>query len=85
MRVNINVPDELVKRLDEYAKANYSTRSTVMCQACDQYLNAKAMTTLMKQLLEVMQTIADNNECDEESLKQLQEMESLLKMLKIQG
>lgn len=85
MRVNLNIPDELVKRLDEYAKANYTSRSSVMCQACDQYLAAKAVTGLMQQLVDVMHKIADNNnECDEDSLKQIQEMEAMLKMLKIQ-
>lgn len=85
MRVNLNIPDELVKRLDEYAKANYTSRSSVMCQACDQYLAAKAVTGLMQQLVDVMHKIADNNnECDEDSLKQIQEIEAMLKMLKIQ-
>lgn len=85
MRVNLNIPDELVKRLDEYAKANYTSRSSVMCQACDQYLDAKAVTGLMQQLVDVMHKISDNNnECDEDSLKQIQEMEAMLKMLKIQ-
>lgn len=83
MRVNLNVPDELVERLDEYAKVNYSSRSSVMCQACDQFLTSKAVVGLMKQLVEVMQRIADNNEFDEEALKEIQEMESLLKMLNI--
>lgn len=84
MRVNINIPDELLKRLDDYAKANYMSRSSVMCQACDQYLMAKAVTGLMQQLVEVMQKVADNNnECDEETLKHIQEMEAMLKMLKI--
>lgn len=85
MRVNLNVPDELVERLDEYAKANYTSRSSVMCQACDQFLTAKAVTGLMQQLVDVMHKIADNNnECDEDSLKQIHEMETMLKMLKIQ-
>lgn len=84
MRVNLNIPDDLVKRLDEYAKSIYSSRSSVMCQACDQYLTAKAMTGLMKDMVAVMQKIADNNnETDEDSLKKIQELEEMFKMLKI--
>ena len=83
MRVNMNIPEELLARLDEYAKANYMSRSSVMCQACDQYLNAKAVAGLMKQMVDVMNKIADNNnEVDEDSFKQLQELETMLKFLK---
>lgn len=81
MRVNINVPDELVKRLDEYAKANYTSRSSVMCQACDQYLTAKMMTSLMSELLSVMKDISSKKELSEEDLKSLSEMEAVVKML----
>lgn len=83
MRVNINMPDELLERLDEYAKTNYSSRSSVMCQACDQFLTSKAVVGLMGQLVDVMNKIADNNnEVDDNSLKQIQELEEMLKMIK---
>lgn len=50
MRVNFNVPDELVARLDAYAKENYSSRSSVMCQACDQFLTAKEMQKMFGEM-----------------------------------
>ncbi len=81
MRVNMNVPDELIKRLDAYAKSHYMTRSSVMCQACDEYLTAKEVVNFMSQLLDVMKEVASKNEIDEDSKKQLEEMEMFVKSI----
>ena len=75
MRVNFNVPDELIARLDEYAKENYISRSAVMCQACDNFLMAKQAKQLFAQMTQTMKVIAEKGEIDEETQKQLDEFE----------
>ncbi len=79
MRINLNVPDELIKRLDNYAKKNYTTRSSVMCQACDQFLMAKEMQMLFSDMRKAMQKIADTQTIDEEAQKNFDEFEILYK------
>ena len=81
MRVNMNVPDELIKRLDEYSKANYLTRSAVMCQACDQYLTAQEVKKLFKQMTETMKRLADKNEIDEQTKQEMEDFTRLAQML----
>lgn len=81
MRVNLNIPDELVKRLDEYAKKNYTSRSTVMCQSCNQFLLAQELQELFKELARVMRKLADADTVDENTLQQLNELETLCKFL----
>lgn len=80
MRVNMNVPDELIKRLDEYSKANYLTRSAVMCQACDQYLTAQEVKKLFKQMTETMKRLAEKTEIDEQTKQEMEDFTRLAKM-----
>lgn len=85
MRVNFNVPDELVARLDAYAKENYSSRSSVMCQACDQFLTAKEVQKMfgeMSRLLRLIsERIKDNDTVDDETLQKMDEFLALSRML----
>jgi len=80
-RVNLNIPQELIDRLDEYAKENYTTRSSVMCQACDQYLVAKEMQKLFTQMNVVLKKLSAAETIDEETKQQLADFERLSKML----
>ena len=75
MRVNFNMPDELLARLDDYAKDNYISRSAVMCQACDNFLMAKQAKQFFAQMTETLKAIAEKGEIDEETQKQLDDFE----------
>ncbi len=85
MRVNMNMPDELLARLDSYAKDNYQSRSSVMCQACDQFLAAKEMQKMfgeMNRLLRVMSDrIKENGTVDDETLQKMDEFLALSRMI----
>lgn len=85
MRVNFNVPDVLVARLDAFCKENYSTRSSVMCQACDQFLTAKEVQKMfgeMSRLLRLIsERIKDNETVDDETLRKMDEFLALSRML----
>jgi len=81
IRVNMNVPEELLKRLDDYASKNYQTRSSVMCQACDQYLNAKQMQKLFADMGETFERLKQIETIDEDSKKQLDDLEKLAKLI----
>lgn len=80
MRVNMNMPEKLVARLDEYAQENYMARSTVMCQACDQFLTAQEAKRLFKQMTLLLKKITDTETIDEETKKQLDEFETVCKL-----
>lgn len=80
MRVNMNMPENLVARLDEYAQENYMARSAVMCQACDQFLTAQEAKRLFKQMTLLLKKITDKETIDEETKKQLDELETICKL-----
>jgi len=72
MRVNMNMPENLVARIDEYAKENYTSRSTIMCQACDQFLTAHEVQKLFGQMIKTMKRIEESQTIDEQSKKDLE-------------
>lgn len=80
MRVNMNMPEKLVARLDEYAHENYMARSAVMCQACDQFLMAQEAKKLFKQMTLLLRKMTEAETIDEQTKKQLDELESICKM-----
>lgn len=80
-RVNMNVPEELLERIDAYAKENYSTRSSVMNQACNQFLMAQDFRKLVAQMNGVLKRISETETVDDETMQKLEEFETLCKLL----
>jgi len=79
-RVNMNLPEELLERLDTYAKKNYQSRSSVMCQACDQFLTTAEIKQLFAEMSACMHKITETQTIDEETKKQLDQFEMLCQM-----
>lgn len=80
-KISISINDDLLSRLDKSAAETYSTRSGFISQAVLQYLTSIEIPNIMSNMYVVMQKIADNNEIDEETKKQLQDFQALAKAL----
>lgn len=85
MRVNMTLNDELLKRLDTYAKANYMNRSSVVSFACNQFLMANELQSLLVDMKRAMQKIADCGTVPEEQMKELEKFEMLCDMMTKHG
>ena len=81
MKITMNVPDDLLARVDAYAKANYQTRTSLFCFAVNQYLTAQQLPGLMKSMNEAMQRIAATGQVDQETQKALDSFEVFAKAL----
>lgn len=81
MRVNLSLSEELVAKLDKYAKDNFMTRSAVVSFACNQFLTSFEVVDLMRQLTLFMRDISDKGTVDEKAMKQLEDLEYLLKVI----
>ena len=81
MKLGITLDDELVKRMDAFADANYMSRSGLLSLAVTQYLNAADVSQAIKEMALAMRKIADNGEIDEETKAQLEDFERVAKFL----
>jgi len=80
MRVNMTLNDELLSRIDTYAKLNYMNRSSVVSFACNQYLLQMEMQSLLVDMKRAMQKIAETGTVTEEQLKQLEKVDMICEM-----
>lgn len=81
MKINVSLDDELLKRVDNYADANYMSRSGLISFACVQFLNQAELMMLVKDMSLAMRKIADTGSIDDESMKQLEDFERICKMI----
>lgn len=85
MRVNMTLNDELLERIDNYAKSNYMSRSSVVSFACNQFLVANELQSLMVDMKRALQKIADCGTVSEEQMKELEKFEMLCDIITKQG
>lgn len=81
MKINISMSDELVSRVDEYAKANYMSRSAFMSFCCTKYLNEIEVMNSLKNVAFAIRKISETGQADEETLRELAEFEKLSQIL----
>ena len=67
----MNVNDDLLRRVDSYAKANYQTRTGVFCFAVSQFLLSQQLPSLMISMEQAMKKISETGVIDAEAKKTL--------------
>ena len=81
MKINVSMNDELVSRIDEYAKSNYMSRSSFMAFVCTKYLNEVEVINSLKNVSLAVRKIAETGQADEETLRELAEFEKLSQII----
>ena len=81
MKINMTINDELLKRVDDYAKANYLSRSGFLAICATQYLNAAELTASINSMALCFRQIAETGSLSDEQMKQLKDFEVLSRIL----
>lgn len=84
MRVNITLNDELLSKIDTYAKSNYMNRSSVVSFACNQFLLQNELQSLLIDVKRAMQKIADTGSVTQEQLNQLEKVVTICELFNVQ-
>lgn len=84
MKINITMNDELLERVDQYAKENYTTRSGLISLACVQYLNQQEAINAVRLMSNALQRIAATGTIDEDAQQKLNEFAQIAKLLGMQ-
>jgi len=79
--VQITMQEELLSKLDEYAKSNFMNRSACISMICNQHLQALEVTKHLKDLTYSVKKLADGQDCDEETLKKIEDFERLTSLI----
>lgn len=83
MKVQVSLDDNLVSRIDNYADANYMSRSGLISLATSQYLNSVEMIMMVKDMSLAMRKIADTGTLDDETMNKLEDLERFCKLVAV--
>lgn len=83
MKVQVSLDDNLVSRIDNYADANYMSRSGLISLATSQYLNSVEMIMMVKDMSLAMRKIADTGTLDDETMSKLEDLERFCKIVAV--
>lgn len=75
MKITMNVNDDLLERVDRYARQNYLTRTSVFSFAVSQFLIAQELPSMMSNLNNAAIKIAETGTITEEQQKALNDMQ----------
>ena len=82
MKLSISMDDELVKRADAYAKANFLTRSGFIGLAVNQYLGAVEGREVLAKMADAFKSLAATAQAtgtvDADALKEIEMMRNVL-------
>lgn len=76
-KIQISVDSDLLKRANDFADSNYTTRSGLFCLALRQYLDSQEVIQAIKRISVVMQIISEKGEIDDEAKKELETFKAL--------
>lgn len=81
-KISVSMDENLLKKIDDYVSKNYTNRSNLISQLCAQYLDQVKAMEMMDSLIFALNKIADKGEIDEDSKRQLDDFERLVKMIR---
>lgn len=80
-KVQISINDNLLKRLDDFADENYTSRSGLIQTAVTEYLNTREVLMLVKNISLAVAKVADTGNIDEETMKKLEDFDRATKVM----
>lgn len=82
MKLSISLDDNLVQRIDSFAKGNSISRSGFLAMAATQYLNQMQALSSMPEIVQIMKTAAANGmTASKEDIQNLTDFEDQCKIL----
>lgn len=78
--ITASVSDELAKRLQKYAKGHALTTSATVNLCIKQYLDSEELKPTLGMLSKAFTKIADTGKLDDETTKQIQAFDTLIKL-----
>lgn len=82
MKINITMNDDLYNRMVEYSERNYLNKSQLISIALADYLNSKQMINAIADISLAFQKIAEANEIDEDTKRELEKFQVICSMFK---
>lgn len=81
-KVQITMDADLLAQVDDYCDRNYLNRSYMISQACIQVLNQQKIIDAITSISFAIQKVAASGSLDDDTKKEIESLELLLRMMK---
>lgn len=81
MKINITMNEDLLNRVDAYAKEQFTSRSGLISLACTQFLYQREMLQLLRQMTKAMTRISEMGSVDDATKNELNEMKHVFELM----
>lgn len=83
VKVNMNMNDELLSRVDAFAKKNYMTRSAVITFSINQFLATQETREYFQTMLQLMREFALRGSLNDEQKQILEQVEKICSLYEV--
>lgn len=80
-KVNISIDDELLKKIDDMAEDNYTSRSGFISMGMSEFVKQKEVVSAIKSMSISMAKIAAQGTIDEDTMLELETFQNICSML----
>lgn len=80
-KVNISIDDELLKKIDDMAEDNYTSRSGFISMGMSEFVKQKEVVSAIKSMSISMAKIATLGSIDDDTRKELESFQAICSML----
>lgn len=80
-KLQITMDEELLEAVDDYCDKNYMNRSWLISQALVQILNQQKMIDSIVNISVALKNVSEKGEIDENTKREMEQFETLCKML----
>lgn len=80
-KVNISLDDELLEKIDALADESYTSRSGFISMGMTDFIKSKEIVSAITKMGNAMERIAVSNEIDEDTQKELAQIQAVIGLL----
>lgn len=82
-KISISLPDDVLARVDSFCERTFQNRSSFICQSVLQTMNSQEAVVALVSLSSSMRKIAETGSIDEETKKELDEIQRVAEFLQL--
>lgn len=82
MKIQISIDDELLKKVDAFAKKNYMSRSAVLAQGAFALIQSREISQALPEVLERLNDLSRDNDLDDDTKREVSDLQAAARLIK---
>lgn len=82
MKFQVSMEKDLVEKIDDYAKKNYTSRSGFLALCATQYIQSKEFTSNLPQFIDVLKSAIESDNLDSDAKEKLYDIDRACRVIR---